>query len=80
MSREKHLRVMADLARNDINIFNVHIEGDGLVVEYEYGWHPDAYKTKWTKAVYIIECISTPLDEVYEHLIREVNSIRAELS
>lgn len=80
MSREKHLRVMADLARNDINIFSVHVEQGALVVEYEYGWHPDTYKTKWTKAVYIIECVTTPLDEVYEHLIREVNSIRAELS
>ena len=25
MSREKHLRVMADLARNDINIFSVNM-------------------------------------------------------
>lgn len=80
MSKEKHLQVMADLARSDINIFSVHVEGGALVVEYEYGWKPTEYKTKWTKAVYILDCITTPLDDVYEHIIREVNSIRAELS
>lgn len=76
----KTSRILADLARNDINIFSAHIEGSSLVVEYEYGWQPTDYKTKWTKAVYIIECPSTPLDKVYEHILREVNSIRAELN
>ena len=79
MSRERHSRVMAELARQDINIFSVHAEAGSLVVEYEYGWKPTEYKTKWTKAVYILECVTTPLDEVYEHIIREVTAIRAEL-
>lgn len=76
----KTSRILADLARNDINIFSAHIEGNSLVVEYEYGWQPSEYKTKWTKAIYIIECPSVPIDEVYEHILREVKNIRAELS
>ena len=75
----KTSKILAELARRDINIFNVHKEGDALVVEYEYGWHPDSYKTKWTKAVYIVGCVTTPLDEVYEHILREVQCVRREL-
>jgi len=71
--------ILADLARNDINIFSAHIEGGVMVVEYEYGWQPTNYKTKWTKAIYIMECPTTPLDDVYEHILREVKNIKAEL-
>lgn len=72
-------KLLAALARNDINIFSAHIEGDALVVEYEYGWHPDAYKTKWTKAVFLAIPETTPLNDVYEHILREVKDIKSEL-
>lgn len=72
-------KILADLARNDINIFSVHTESNALVVEYEYGWHPDPYKTKWTKAVFVATPCTTPLNDVYEHILREVKKIRAEL-
>lgn len=71
-------KLLADLARNDINIFDAHIEGDVMVVEYEYGWHPDAYKVKWTKAIYIVE-YPVSLQEALEHILREVKNIRSEL-
>lgn len=71
-------KLLAALARQDINIFSAHKEGDEWVIEYEYGWQPNEYKTKWTKAIYIIE-YPTPLDEALEHVLREVTSIRAEL-
>lgn len=70
--------ILARLASEDINIFSAHKEGDDLVIEYEYGWHPDPYKTKWTKAIYIIE-YPTSLQEALEHILREVKKIRAEL-
>lgn len=72
-------KLLADLARNDINIFSAHIEGGAMVVEYEYGWHPDAYKTKWTKAVFLATPETTSLSDVYEHILREVKNIRSEL-
>lgn len=71
-------KLLADLARNDINIFDAHIEGDVMVVEYEYGWHPDAYKVKWTKAIYIVE-YPVLLQDALEHILREVKDIRSEL-
>lgn len=72
-------KLLADLARNDINIFSAHVEQGSLVVEYEYGWHPDTYKTKWTKAVFIATPYTAPLNDVYEHILREVKNIRLEL-
>lgn len=72
-------KLLADLARNDINIFSAHVEQGSLVVEYEYGWHPDAYKTKWTKAVFLATPETMPLNDVYEHILREVKNIRSEL-
>lgn len=72
-------KLLADLARNDINIFSAHVEQGALVVEYEYGWHPDAYKTKWTKAVFVATPYTVPLNDVYEHILREVKNIRSEL-
>lgn len=71
--------ILAELARNDINIFNAHVEGGTWVIEYEYGWEPTAYKTKWTKAIYMVDDIAT-LAEALEHVLREVEAIRAELN
>ena len=71
--------ILADLARNDINIFNAHVEGGTWVIEYEYGWEPTQYKTKWTKAIYMVDDIAT-LAEALEHVLREVEAIRAELN
>lgn len=71
--------ILADLARNDINIFNAHVEGGTWVIEYEYGWEPSQYKTKWTKAIYMVDDITT-LAEALEHVLREVEAIRAELN
>lgn len=71
-------KLLAALARSDINIFDAHIEGDVMVVEYEYGWHPDTYKVKWTKAIYIVE-YPVSLQEALEHILREVKDIRSEL-
>lgn len=71
-------KLLAALARQDINIFDAHIEGDVMVVEYEYGWNPDTYKVKWTKAIYIVEC-PVSLQEALEHILKEVKNIRSEL-
>lgn len=71
--------ILAELARNDINIFNAHVEGGTWVIEYEYGWEPSQYKTKWTKAIYMVDDITT-LAEALEHVLREVEAIRAELN
>ena len=70
--------VLAELAKHDINIFNAHVEGGTWVIEYEYGWEPSPYKTKWTKAIYMLDDIAT-LTEALEHVLREVEAIRAEL-
>lgn len=78
MKTQDNSIILARLASEDINIFSAHKEGDELVIEYEYGWHPDAYKTKWTKAIYIIEYPAS-LQEALEHILREVINIRAEL-
>ncbi len=78
MKTQDNSVILARLASEDINIFSAHKEGDDLVIEYEYGWHPDAYKTKWTKAIYIIEYPAS-LQEALEHILREVTNIRAEL-
>lgn len=79
MKTQDNSVILARLASEDINIFSAHKEGDDLVIEYEYGWHPDAYKTKWTKAIYIIEYPAS-LQEALEHILREVINIRAELN
>lgn len=79
MKTQDNSIILARLASEDINIFSAHKEGDELVIEYEYGWHPDAYKTKWTKAIYIIEYPAS-LQEALEHILREVINIRAELN
>lgn len=71
--------VLAELAKQDINIFNAHVEGGTWVIEYEYGWQPTDYRTKWTKAIYMLEDI-TSLAEALEHVLREVEAIRAELN
>lgn len=78
MKTQDNSIILARLASEDINIFSAHKEGDDLVIEYEYGWHPDAYKTKWTKAIYIMEHPAS-LQEALEHILREVANIRAEL-
>lgn len=78
MKPQDNSRILAQLASNDINIFSAHKEGDDLVIEYEYGWQPTEYKTKWTKAIYIMPAPAT-LAEALEHVLREVESIRAEL-
>lgn len=78
MKTQDNSIILARLASEDINIFSAHKEGDDLVIEYEYGWHPDAYKTKWTKAIYIIEYPAS-LQEALEHILREVINIRTEL-
>lgn len=79
MKTQDNSVILARLASEDINIFSAHKEGDDLVIEYEYGWHPDAYKTKWTKAIYIIEYPAS-LQEALEHILREVTNIRTELN
>lgn len=71
--------VLAELAKQDINIFNAHVEGGTWVIEYEYGWQPTDYRTKWTKAIYMLDDI-TSLAEALEHVLREVEAIRAELN
>ena len=70
--------VLARLAREDVNIFNVHIEGDRMVVEYEYGWNPNEYKTKWTKAVYMLDKSAT-LEDALMHVLAEVRMVKEEL-
>ena len=79
MKTQDNSIILARLASEDINIFSAHKEGGDLVIEYEYGWHPDAYKTKWTKAIYIIEYPAS-LQEALEHILREVTNIRNELN
>lgn len=79
MKTQDNSVILARLASEDINIFSAHKEGNDLVIEYEYGWHPDAYKTKWTKAIYVIE-YPTSLPEALEHILREVTNIRNELN
>lgn len=69
---------LARLARNDINIFNLHKEGDAWVVEYEYGWQPTDYKTKWTKAIYISDG-ACELGQLLEEVRVQVSLIREEL-
>lgn len=78
MTTSNNVAVLARLAREDVNIFNVHIEGDNMVVEYEYGWNPSEYKTKWTKAVYMIDR-SASLSEALMHVLTEVKMIKEEL-
>lgn len=78
MKPQDNSRILAQLASSDINIFSAHKEGDDLVIEYEYGWQPTEYKTKWTKAIYIMPAPAT-LADALEHVLREVESIRAEL-
>lgn len=75
-------RVLAELAKADINIFNVHHENGVWVIEYEYGWNPTEYKTKWTKAVYVAPENQEGAIDLYAALtrvLREVETIRAEL-
>lgn len=79
MKPQDNYKILAQLASNDINIFSAHREGDELVIEYEYGWQPTEYKTKWTKAIYIMPASAT-LADALEHVLREVESIRAELN
>ena len=73
-----NVAVLARLAREDVNIFNVHIEGDRMVVEYEYGWNPNDYKTKWTKAVYMLDKDSS-LEDALTRVLAEVKMIKEEL-
>ena len=72
-------KTLARLARDDINIFNVHLEGQTWVVEYEYGWNQNEYKTKWTKAVYIVPSDTTELGQALEQVRAQVYYIREEL-
>lgn len=75
-------RVLAELAKADINIFNVHHESGVWVIEYEYGWNPTEYKTKWTKAVYMMPSNGDGFIDLYmalDRVLREVETIRAEL-
>lgn len=73
-------KTLARLATSDINIFNIHKEGDSWVIEYEYGWNPNEYKTKWTKAVFIAPSDATELGQVLEQVRAQVYYIREELS
>lgn len=78
MKPSNNVSVLAKLAREDINIFNVHQEGDGLwVVEYEYGWQPSEYKTKWTKAVASTD--AKDLGQALYQVLVEVRMIREQL-
>jgi hypothetical protein len=77
-SSDNNSKILARLAQDDINIFNVHQEGEAWVVEYEYGWQPTDYKTKWTKAVYMMDSPRS-LGELLSHVLQEVRSIREEL-
>lgn len=73
-------KTLARLARDDINIFNAHKESDGTwVIEYEYGWNPTEYKTKWTKAVFIVPSDTTELGQALEQVRAQVYYIREEL-
>lgn len=72
-------KTLARLATSDINIFNIHKEGDSWVIEYEYGWNPTDYKTKWTKAVFIAPSDATELGQVLEQVRAQVYYIREEL-
>lgn len=72
-------KTLARLARDDINIFNAHKEGESWVIEYEYGWNPSEYKTKWTKAVFIVPSDTTELGQALEQVRAQVYYIRAEL-
>lgn len=70
--------ILARLAEEDINIFNAHQEGGQLVIEYEYGWQPTQYKTKWTKAIYMVD-YPIELGTALQHILAEVQAIRGEL-
>lgn len=72
-------KTLARLARDDINIFNVHLEGQTWVVEYEYGWNQSEYKTKWTKAVFTTDDNGSELGLILEQVRAQVAYIREEL-
>lgn len=78
METTSNAPILAELAKADINIFSAHMEDGTLVIEYEYGWEPKPYKTKWTKAIYMIDDPTT-LGEALEHVLREVEDIRSHL-
>lgn len=73
-------KTLARLASDDINIFNAHKESDGTwVIEYEYGWSLTDYKTKWTKAVYIVPGDTEEFGLALEQIRSQVHFIREEL-
>ena len=78
MQQTDNYKILARLAEEDINIFNAHQEGGQLVIEYEYGWHPTQYKTKWTKAIYMVD-YPIELGTALRHILAEVQAIRGEL-
>ncbi len=73
-------KTLARLATSDINIFNAHKEGESWVIEYEYGWSLTDYKTKWTKAVFIVPSDTTELGQALEQIRAQVYYIREELN
>lgn len=78
MQQTDNHKILARLAEEDINIFNAHQEGGQLVIEYEYGWQPTQYKTKWTKAIYMVD-YPIELGMALQHILAEVQAIRGEL-
>lgn len=78
MKTQDNSVILARLAEEDINIFNAHQEGGQLVIEYEYGWQPTQYKTKWTKAIYMVD-YPIELGAALQHILAEVQAIRGEL-
>lgn len=73
-------KTLARLASDDINIFNIHKESDiTWVIEYEYGWSLTDYKTKWTKAVFIVPSDTIELGQALEQVRAQVHYIREEL-
>ena len=79
MQQTDNYKILARLAEEDINIFNAHQEGGQLVIEYEYGWSLTDYKTKWTKAVFIVPSDTTELGQALEQIRAQVYYIREEL-
>lgn len=78
MKPSNNVSILAKLAREDINIFNAHKESDGTwIIEYEYGWSPNDYKTKWTKA--ILSTDAAELGQALTQVLVEVRMVKDQL-
>lgn len=87
MPRDRLTDILAVLARNNINIIEVHYTGgdDGAYaqsVEFEYQWRTSTTTTKWTRAVLPwVSTSSNSLDDYcknYELVLKCVKEIRAQ--